>query len=257
RQWEINVQGTRHVLETIQRANQKKLQVELFIYLSSVTAYGSNLSRAVREDAPLEGHTLPYAVHKRETDWLCRASHGRLRGCAVYVLRAHIFLGKAMDNFILRAFRGQPSGNGRLARWVSRLGWRLPVILPRGQRYDGLFQFVHVDDVARLLHWICEHYEPGKLEVLNVQGKGQPLSNPECAAIAQARMLRLPSYGFVQSLFRLLWWSGLSGVPPKSLPYFTGSYVMNCDRLKALLGDEYDRIIRFTSEETLRDAFSR
>lgn len=257
RQWEINVRGTRHVLEAIERANRAGGQVRLFVYLSSVTAYGSELPTAVREDAPLGGHTFSYAMHKVETDLLCQEFHPRLPGCAVYILRAHIFLGPAIDNFILRAFRGQPSGRGWLARIVEKLGWRLPIILPRDQRYEGAFQFVHVEDVARLLQWLCHHYEPGRLVILNVQGKGKALTNSETAAIVGARLLRLPSYKLVEGIFWCLWWGGLSGVPPKALPYFTGSYIMNCDRLRGVLGPEYDRIIRYTSEEALRDAVSQ
>lgn len=254
RQWEINVQGTAHLLEAIEQVNRQSPQVELLIFLSSVTAYGSDLPEPVREDAPLGGHSFPYAIHKRGTDLLCQAWHGRLNGCAVYILRSHIFLGKAMDNFILRALRGQPSGGGRLARWVGRRGWRMPLVLPRGERYNGLFQFIHIDDVTRLLRWLCLHYIRGRLEILNLQGKGRAVTNLDCAAAARARLFRLPSYRLVQSLFSLLWWCGLSGVPPKSLPYFTGSYVMNCDRLRALLGDDFDTLIRHTSEEALRDA---
>lgn len=256
RQWEINVQGTSHVLGAIEQVNREPSQVQLFIYLSSVTAYGSNLPEPVREDAPLQGHTFTYAIHKRETDRLCQAAHTRLGGCAVYILRAHIFLGKSVDNFILRAIRGQPSGRSRLARWVERRGWKLPFLLPRGRRYDGLFQFVHIDDVARVLHWLCSHYLGGRVEILNLQGKGKPLTNPDLARAADTRLLRLPSYRLVELLLKLLWWSGLSGVPPKSLPYFTGSYTMNCDRLRLLLSEEFDRIIRFTSEESLREAVS-
>lgn len=256
RQWEINVQGTRHLLEAIERVNRQKPQVRLFIYLSSVTAYGPDLPEPVREDAPLRAHTFPYAVHKRETDGLCQQAHPRLSGCAVYILRGHIFLGKTMDNFILRAFRGQPSGTSWLARWVGRRGWRMPVLIPRGPRYNGLFQFIHVDDVARLSAWLCAHYEPGKLEILNVQGKGKPLTHADGATIAGARLIRVPSYRLLRWLFQLLWWMGLSGVPPKSLPYFTGSYVMDCRRLEALLGKDFNRVIQYTSEEALRDAVS-
>lgn len=257
RQWEINVRGTRHVLEAIEQVNQEKLQVQLFVYLSSVTAYGPNLPGPVSEDAPLQGHTFLYAIHKRETDLLCQAAHPRLGGCAVYILRAHIFLGRSMDNFILRALRGEPSGRSRLGRWMGRLGWRMPVILPRGRRYDGLFQFIHVDDVARLLPWLCSHYERGRLEILNLQGKGKPLTNPDCAAVTGARVFRIPSYRLVDFLLRFLWWSGLSGVPPKALPYFTGPYIMKCDRLRALLGEDFDRMIHHTAEEALRDAVNR
>lgn len=254
RQWEINVQGTRHVLQAIERANRTQVQVELFVYLSSVTAYGSDLPEPVSEAAPLLGHTFPYALHKRETDQMCQAWHRRLNGCAVYILRSHVLLGKEMDNFILCALRGQPSGRGWLANWVRRRGWRLPIILPYGRGYDGLFQFVHIDDVSRLLQWVCAQYLRGKLEILNLQGKGAPVTNMQCAAAAGTPLIRLPSYRLVRFLFYVLWWLGLSGASPKALPYFTGSYIMNPCRLQALLGKDYDRIVRHTTWEALTEA---
>jgi len=254
RQWEINVWGTRHVLQAIERANRTQLQVELFVYLSSVTVYGSNLPEPVNEDAPLLGHTFPYALHKRGADQLCQAWYRRLNGCAVYILRSHIFLGKEMDNFILSVLRGQPCGRGWLAKWLRRRGWRLPMILPRGRRYDGLFQFVHIDDVSRLLRWVCTHYVRGKLEILNLQGKGTPVTSAQCASVAGTPLIRLPSYRLVQFLFHVLWWLGLSGVPPEALPYFTGSYIMNPRRLQALLGEDYDHVVRYTTWQALTEA---
>jgi len=73
RQWEINVRGTANLLEAIERVNQPHRQVEHFLYLSSVTAYGPHLPGPVREDHPQQPHTYTYALHKKETEDLCRA----------------------------------------------------------------------------------------------------------------------------------------------------------------------------------------
>jgi len=65
RMWQINVAGTARIMEAITEANREDAIVTKFLYLSSVSAYGSDLPEAVTEDFPLAGHTLPYAIHKR------------------------------------------------------------------------------------------------------------------------------------------------------------------------------------------------
>jgi len=69
RMWQINVAGTARVMEAITEANRNIDDgVRQFIFPSSVSAYGSDLPGPVVEDYPLEGHTLPYAIHKRERE---------------------------------------------------------------------------------------------------------------------------------------------------------------------------------------------
>lgn len=252
RQWEINVRGTAHLLDAIERVNRSQTQVQLFLYLSSVTSYGPLLPGPVREDHPQQPHTYTYALHKKETDTLCRQRHPRLHGCAVYIVRGHIFLGPGVDNFIVRALQGRASNRSRLGRWVLRRGWRLPLLMPRGKPYDGLYQFMHIDDAARLMTWLCRNYEPGKLLILNAQGRGAPVTGTELARLVNLPLLRLPGYSLVQLLYRIFWAIGLSSVPPDSFPYFAGSYVMNTERLEHLLGSDYPRIVQFTTEEAVR-----
>src|SRR5262252_5754397 len=65
--WQINVAGTARVMEAITEGNRNAgANIRQFVFLSSVSAYGSDMADAVTEDAALEGHTLPYALHKRE-----------------------------------------------------------------------------------------------------------------------------------------------------------------------------------------------
>src|SRR5213079_3665937 len=98
RMWQVNVAGTARVMEAITEANRDVAVVEKFIFPSSVSAYGSDLPRLVTEDFPLGGHTLPYAIHKMESDRVVQQRAPSLRGCSVYMLRPHIFAGASVQN---------------------------------------------------------------------------------------------------------------------------------------------------------------
>ncbi len=252
RQWEINIRGTSHLLDAIQRVNRVRPQVQFFLYLSSVTSYGPMLPGPVDEDYPQQPHTYTYALHKKETDQLCCERFPRLNGCSVYIVRGHIFLGRNVDNFIVHSLRGEPARRSWFGRWLARHGWKLPLLLPRGAEYDGLYQFMHIDDAARLMAWLCHNYEPAKLMILNAQGRGSPLTAADIGRVGHVPVLRIGSYRFVESLYRLFWAIGVSPVPAEAFPYFAGSYVMNTERLERLLGPEYPQIVRFTSEEAMR-----
>ena len=71
--------------------------------------------------------------------------------------RVRIFLpGASVENYLVGAFRGTPNGKGARAQKMRNAGKRLPCMLPRGQRYlDNKIQFVHVDDMARLIRTFC------------------------------------------------------------------------------------------------------
>src|ERR1700722_18336390 len=56
RMWRINVAGTARVMEAISDANRNTgSSIRQFIFLSSVSAYGSDLAAPVGEDVPLGG----------------------------------------------------------------------------------------------------------------------------------------------------------------------------------------------------------
>jgi nucleoside-diphosphate-sugar epimerase len=178
-----------------------------------------------------------------------------LGGCALYVYRPSIFAGKTMDNFILRAIRGKPSGRGWLASAFERAGWKLPMVMPASASGENLFQYVHVDDVARVLQWTLEHFQPGRLKLINLAGREEGVTFAECARLAGTPVVHLPSEKWVVALLRILWAIGLSGMPPQAIPYFLGSYTMDTTRLREELGAEYERVVRFTSREALLDSF--
>jgi nucleoside-diphosphate-sugar epimerase len=257
RMWQINVAGTARVMEAIAERNRHGGSIEQFIFISSVSAYGSETPGPVDEDFPLAAHTLPYAVHKKQSDEVVRARAAQLGDCRTTILRPHIFTGASMQNYLVGALRGTPGGKSRLGERLRRKNTRLPIVLPFGHRYlDNLFQFVHVDDVARLIAFILEHPPAEKVTILNLAGRGESLRFEDCAAMAKAKIVRLPGRVACRLVLELMWKLGISAVPPASLPYILGSYTMDTRRLQRFLGADYERVIRYTIADSLKDTFA-
>jgi len=152
RMWHINVAGTARVMEAVTEVNRENSTVHKFIFPSSVSVYGSDLSGPATEEHPLGAHTLPYAIHKMESDRVVQQRAPALRGCSAYMLRPHIFAGASVENYMVDAFKGTPNGGSDRAAKMRGRGKRLPCLLPHGRQYlDHRIQFVHVDDMARLI----------------------------------------------------------------------------------------------------------
>jgi len=257
--WQINVSGTARVMEAISEANRvapsPNVMVRQLIVPSSVAVYGSDLPQPVAEDAPLLAHTLPYAIHKMESDVVVQHRAPSMRGCGVFILRPHIFAGATVENYLMGAFRGTPNGKGTRAARMRQEGKRLPCMLPYGQKYlDNRIQFIHVDDMARLIVWILKREpEAQRLTVLNVAGRGEAMSFAHCIQLAHAKLVRVPGKWAMRQVLQFLWNRRISSIPPDAIPYMTGQYTMNTDRLKNFLGGDYERVIEKTSQEAFTD----
>ena len=260
RMWQINVAGTARVMEAITETNRvAQSRIQQFVFISSVSAYGSDMPDAVSEDAPLEAHTLPYAIHKMESDLVVQQRAPALGGCGVFILRPHIFAGASVENYLMGAFRGTPNGKGARAARMREHGKRLPCMLPFGQKYlDNKIQFVHVDDMARLIATILKREpELQRLTILNVAGRGDPLTFQQCIQLAQAKLVRVPGRWAMRRVLQFLWDWKISAIPPDAVPYMTGQYIMKTDRLKAFLGDNYPRVIQHANSEAFSDSFRK
>ncbi len=260
RMWQINVAGTARVMEAITEANRTTDDgVKQFIFPSSVWAYGSNLPAPATEESPLAAHTLPSALHKKQCDEVVQTRSHALRGCSVYILRPPIFAGASIENYLMGAFRGTPNGTSKRAEKMRAEGKRLPCVLPRGQQYlDNKIQFVHVDDMARLIRHILQREpETQRLTMLNVAGRGEPVSFGRCVEMARAKLVRVPGRWAMRLVLGFLWWQKISAIPPEAVPYMTGEYIMNTDRLRRFLGPEYEHVIRYTIAEAFADSFRR
>ena len=257
RMWRINVAGTARVMEAVAVVNRTGGVVKKFVYVSSVAAYGSDLPGPVTEDHPLAGHTLPYAIHKREADQVAQARAAAMGTCSTYILRPHIFAGASMRNYLINILRNTPYGQGWLGRRMETRGRKLPALIPYGRKYlNTRFQYVHVDDMARLLAWILRRADVGRnLTILNVAGRGDALTFERCAQIAGTKVTRVPGKAACRMVLDLGWKLGISSVPAAAIPYFTGTYLMDTKRLREFLGKDYEDVIRHTCEEALADSF--
>jgi nucleoside-diphosphate-sugar epimerase len=257
RMWQINVAGTARVMEAVTESNRTaETPIRQFIFPSSVSAYGPNLPGPATEESVLAAHTLPYAIHKKQSDEVVQQRAPSLRGCSVYILRPHIFAGASVENYLLGAFRGTPNGKSARAEKMRSEGKRLPCMLPRGQQYlDNKIQFVHVDDMARLIkHILHRDPEAQRVTILNVAGRGDPLTFGRCVEMAQAKLVRVPGKWAMGLVLRFLWKRGISAIPPEALPYMSGEYIMNTDRLRRFLGTDYDSVIRYTIADAFADS---
>jgi len=258
RMWQINVAGTARVMEAVTEANRTAdSPIRQFVFPSSVSAYGPSLPEPAREESVLAAHTLPYAIHKKQSDEVVQQRAPALRGCSVYILRPHIFAGASVENYLLGAFRGTVNGKSARAEKMRSAGKRLPCMMPRGQQYlDNKIQFVHVDDMARLIaHILRRDPEAQRLTVLNVAGRGEPLTFGRCIEMAQAKLVRVPGKWAMRLVLRFLWKRRISVIPPEALPYMTGEYIMNTDRLRGFLGAEYESVLRYTIADAFADSF--
>lgn len=260
RMWKINVAGTARVMEAATEANRDWPMIEKFIFLSSVSAYGPRLSPPATEDSPLKAHTYRYGIHKMESDLVVQQRAPALRGCSVYILRPHIFAGADIDNYFMEAFRGVPGGSSKRATRMREQGKRLPCMLPTGDQYvRNKIQFVHIEDVARLIQFILEKNEPEsqRLTILNVAGRDEPLTYDQCVRLAKAKLLRVPSERLFKLVLQLLWNLKISTIPPDVAPYMTSDTLMDTSRVQEFLGAEYKNVIRYRVAEAFAECFSK
>src|SRR5258708_4683132 len=260
RTWQINVAGTARGMEAVTEANRAAgSPLPPFLFPSSVSAYGPNLPAPATEDSVLAAHTLPYAIHKKQSDEVVQQRAPALRGCSVYILRPHIFAGASVENYLLGAFRGTVNGKSARAEKMLSEGKRLPCMMPRGQQYlDNRIQFVHVDDMARLIaHILHRDPEAQRLTILNVAGRGEPLTFGRCIETAQAKLVPVPGRWPMRQVLQFLANRAISPIPPPPPPHMTGEYIMNTDRLRKFLGAEYESVMRYTIADAFADSFKK
>ena len=258
--WQINVAGTARVMEAITEANREWPMVEKFIFISSVSAYGPGLSTPATEDTSLAAHTYTYGIQKMEADRVVQQRGTALRGCSVYILRPHIFAGASVDNYFMEAFRGIPGGSSKRAARMREQGKRLPCMLPAGKQYlENRIQFVHIDDVARVITYILRKTEPEaqRLTVLNVAGRGPAMTYEQCVAMAKAKLVRVPTVSLFKLALEFLWKMKISAIPPDVAPYMTSETVMDTSRLAEFLGAEYKNVVRYPIAEAFGECFKK
>jgi UDP-glucose 4-epimerase len=176
----ISRQGrSRREVRAIRQANLKVLHAVLnscvrvnvghVIYLSSHTVYGAHPDNPapLTEDAPLRPLlTFPYGYDKFLADQVLRTFADQHPNIRVTILRPCVVLGPTAGNGFTRAF---------FRSW-----------LPAGRGHDPSLQFLHEDDLVRVMASIIRLGLPG---IFNVAGRGV-VSYREMTDIIQTRQTR-------------------------------------------------------------------
>ena len=247
RMWQINVAGTARVLEAITEANREEMLVKKFIFPSSTLVYGPNRSAEASEETD-PATELPRAVRQYlEAEKVIRKRGTGLRACSIYVLRSAAFAGASSHNYLVSAFRAKSNGKPR----------SFP--LPWGSHpLSNRVQFVHVDDMARLISYITHKAEPEpqRLTFLNVTGRGDAISYQQCLEMAHAKRLAVPGSGTLEMLLRYRWNRGTSPIPPDLTPYLNGESLVSGTRLRKFLGQDYEDVIHHTIADAFADSFA-
>ena len=216
-----NLGGVDGVLNACRDGNVTNL-----IYLSSHTVYGASADNPIpiTELAPVRPTSgFQYALNKG----LCEA---RVREFAqdnpeinVAILRCCMVMGRGADNRVPNAFFKPVM--------VGVMGYNPPL------------QFVHEDDLARLLHLFIMTPHPG---IFNVAGDGV-ISYTDVARHARRRLIMVPSV-VVYPLVQLAWNLGVQKeAPAAGLDFVRYPVVVSTAKLKKETGFKFIH----TSEEAL------
>ena len=247
RMWQINVAGTARVLEAITEANREEMLVKKFIFPSSTLVYGPNRQSEATEETDSAPDLPLAAAQQLESERVIRKRGTGLRACSIYVLRAPAFAGSSSHNYLVSAFRPKPSGK----KASFALTWGKAALQHR-------LQFVHVDDMARLVSYIAHKSEPEpqRLTFLNVTGRGDAISYQKALEIAQAKRLPMPGKRALETLLHLRWDRASSSIPPDMVPYLTGESLVSNARLRKFLGEDYEGVIHHSITDAFADSFT-
>jgi UDP-glucose 4-epimerase len=211
---DIDLGGTRNVLDAVVAA-----KIPYLLATSSTTAYGALPDNPVplAEDHPTRAApAFVYAHDKKVMDEMLRDFAAGHPGVGVCIVRPCIVLGPTVSNYIAATMLDQPVG-----------------ALIDGQ--DPPFQFIHEDDLARLLGLCVERRATG---VFNAVGGGQ-VTVRQVARLQGKRSVSVPHW-LVRSLLwgvqraRLLPFS----MPPGVLDYYRWPWLASGERARRELGFE-------------------
>lgn len=218
---ELNLSALRTVLDSCAQA-----EVRHVIYLSSHTVYGAHADNLVplTELAPLRPLAdFPYGYDKFLSEQILQEFAAKHSEVKVTILRCCVVLGPTADNQVTRAFF-RP--------------WLLAVM-----GYNPPLQFLHEDDLARLLVCVIRQEVPG---VFNAAGEGVVFYR-EVAEIAGSKLVTLPP-ALAYPLTQLTWVLGVQrDATASGLHLVRYPMLLSTGQLKKATGYRF----QYTSREAL------
>ena len=222
---QANLQAVRSVLDASLAA-----RVSNFIYLSSHTIYGAHKDNPIplTEEAPLRpSDGFQYSHDKALCEGIVQEFAAANPEVAVTVLRSSVVMGPGADNFVTQAF--------------------FKPLLLGVMGHDPPLQFVHEDDLAKLIHILITKPCPG---TFNVAGEGV-VHYSRVARLLKRRLLFLPPL-MAYSVTQMAWDLGIQkDSPAAGLDFIRYPIVVSTDKLKRETGFRFF----YTSEDALTSYF--
>lgn len=215
---DVDVEGSRNILDCVQKAG-----VPYLIYLSSTTSYGPHPDNPeiFDENYPRRGHHgYLYSKYKAEVDDMMLDFMNRNPQQEIFVARAPIVLGANTRNVVTQMTE-------------------LPVLVGvRG--FDPPMQFIHEQDLQRLLKWAIHSKPKG---IYNVTGPGT-IRYSEIMKHLKKPSVWIPS-ALIYPALSTLWRLRLVPFPSSILDFVRYPWVASGEKFLAA----YDFKPEFTSEE--------
>ena len=216
-----NLGGVDSVLNACRGSNVTNL-----IYLSSHSVYGASADNPIpiTELAPVRPTaTFQYAYNKGLCEAQVREFAQDNPEVNVAILRCCMVMGRGTDNRVPKAF--------------------FKPVMVGVKGYDPPLQFVHEDDLARLLHMLIMTPHPG---IFNVAGDGV-INYTDVVRAARRRLIMVPSV-VVYPLVQLAWTLGVQKeAPAVGLDFVRYPVVVSTAKLKKETGFRF----LHSSEEAL------
>ena len=218
---QTNLKAVRNVLKA-----SKTNKVRNLIYLSSHTVYGANKDNPVplTEEAPVRPSTkFQYSYDKSLCEQEVQQFAKENTNVNVTVLRSCVVMGPGADNFVTRAF--------------------FKPLLLGVMGYNPPLQFLHEDDLAKLLHQLIIEPCPG---TFNVAGEGV-IHYKRMAQLSRRKLIFLPA---VMAYFaaNMTWNLGIQeDSPAAGLDFVRYPLIVSTGKLKKETGFQFF----YTSEDAL------
>ena len=218
---DVNLEALRNVLQACRAA-----RVKSFIYLSSHTVYGAHKDNPIpiTETAQLRPMAnFQYSSDKALCEDILQEFAAENPNIVVTVLRSCVVMGPSADNYVSRALFK-------------------PVLLGVSG-YDPPLQFVHEDDMARVL---CTFVLQPQSGVFNVAGD-RVIHYSELARLANRKLIFLPA-AMSYPLTQLSWKIGIQkDAPSVGLDFVRYPILLSTGKLKSTTGFRF----RYTSQEAV------
>jgi dihydroflavonol-4-reductase len=231
--WDVNVQGTRNMLDASVSAG-----VQRFVHGSTIGVYGATSEGEIDEDSPLRPDNI-YGVTKRAGEELVLSYGGKIPVAIVRISETY------------------GPGDGRLLKLFRGIDRRAFFIIGRG---DNKHQLIYVDDLIDGLHRASQ--APQAVGEILVLAGGEVLTTREMAdTIAQAMDRRIPHFraplwpflGIAVIMEKTLRPLGIQ--PPlhrRRMDFFRKSFLMSQIKATELLGFKAHTSFAQGVAETLR-----